>query len=248
LQIPAVKGMEMPEFSEHPDWDVEFCFSEISFSGWMDSAIASAFRAIREYIIEKDDVETADKYLPGFLIENLIAGAAQDAMEDAKEGDNEPKPMYSEGKMTEDELNQRIAEVEVREAAIALREHQTQKRTEFSEWIEPLIAEGKVLPAEKAQLVATMVALSGDAKVEFGEGDDAQSLSLVEAFKKSLEARAKIIEYSEQGKAGEPIQSSGDRVDTNLAMKARAMVEKSREENLEISFTEAVQKLTGGRR
>jgi len=51
VQIPAIKGMEMPEFSEHPDWDVEFCFSEISFSGWMDSAIATIFRNMRDWFI-----------------------------------------------------------------------------------------------------------------------------------------------------------------------------------------------------
>lgn len=242
LQIPAVKGMALPEFSEHPDWDVEFCFGEISFSGWMDSAIATVFRNFRDWLIEEKGLEAADKIIPGYLIESLIVEPIYERME-------ENKPLnYGENNVTEEELNRRIAEVEAREAAIAQREHQAKVRTEFSEWIEPLIAAGKVLPAEKAQLVATMVALSGDAKVEFGEGDDAQSLSLVDAFKKSLEARAKIIEYTEQGKSTErDVLANSGQADPRFAMRIRAEVEKAKADGLEISYTEAAEKL-GGRR
>lgn len=202
LQIPAVKGMALPEFSEHPDWDVEFCFNEISFSGWLDSAIASVFRNLREWLIEKEGLELADRLIPVFVIEQLLVEPVYEQMRE-----NEPKPLnYSEGgAMTEEELNKRLAEVEKREEAIALRERNTQLTAEYSEWIEPLIAGGKVLPAEKSRHIATLIALSGDAKVEFGEGSDAQSLSLVDCYKRALLDRAKIVEYSEQAKAGESV-------------------------------------------
>lgn len=206
LQIPSVKGMDLPtlaEYSEHPDWDVEFCFSEnISFSGWADGAIATIFRNLRDWFIEKDGLELADRLFPSYLIEELAKEPLYEQMREV-----EVKPMYSEGKMTEKELQDKIAEVEAREAAIALRERKSQLISEFNEWIEPLIAAGKVLPSEKEKHIATLVtaSLNGESKVEFGEGNDAQSISLVQAYKESLEGRTKIVEYSEQGKPGEPI-------------------------------------------
>lgn len=201
LQIPAIKGMAMPEFSEHPDWDVEFCFGEISFSGWLDGAIATVFRNLRDWFIEEKGLELADRLIPSYLLEEL---AREPMYERIKELETNPIN-YEESKMTEKELAQRLAELEAREAAIAQRERNTTLTAEYSEWIEPLIAAGKVLPSEKAQHVATLIALSGDTKVEFAEGNETKSLSLVEAFKKSLEARTKIIEYSEQAKSGEPL-------------------------------------------
>lgn len=189
VQIPAVKGMESPAFAEGTP---AFDGIAIEFGEWNERSIGQIFQGLREYCIEEEGMELADRLYPLYLIEELLRSS-----EDLNHG-------YGESTMTEAELLALEARLtadreslDKEKAEFAERERVAAKTAEYSEWIEPLIAAGKVLPAEKSRLVATLVALSGDTKVEFSEGGESKSLAVVEAFKQSLESRPKHVEYSE---------------------------------------------------
>lgn len=65
-QPPAVKGLKDVNFSDNEEGVVEFADS------W---AIASLFRRLREWMIGKHGIETADSVLPSYQVESLEAEA-----------------------------------------------------------------------------------------------------------------------------------------------------------------------------
>ena len=64
---PAVKGLTNVAFSDDPG--ISFEFAETS--PWTWEAVARIFRRLREYIIEKDNKETADAIIPDWDVENI---------------------------------------------------------------------------------------------------------------------------------------------------------------------------------
>ncbi len=64
------------------------------------------------------------------------------------------------------------------------------KRDELNTYVDGLVKDGRVVPAQKKNLVSFMEALDArdNATITFAEGDAEQDLKLVDAFKKFLEA------------------------------------------------------------
>lgn len=61
---PAVKGLKQVEFNEEEDGVVEF-------SDWTDSTFLSFFRGLRDYLIDQSGMETADRVIPPWMLEQL---------------------------------------------------------------------------------------------------------------------------------------------------------------------------------
>ncbi len=221
VQIPAVKGMDEPTFSE--DADLLECFSEpidskfedpksfksLEFMDWDDMAQAEQWQRMRDWFISKFNLETADQVIPIQFIDSLKISAAQDDMVYA------PKPEmpmdYSEGKTVD--FAEKEAALALREADIAKREEELTK-TEFSEYCDRLIGDGKVFPHEKPKIVATLVKLAKSQDViEFSEGGEDKSESLLDTYKASLEARIKRVDFAEIPKGIDPVNvNNGDEI------------------------------------
>ena len=81
----------------------------------------------------------------------------------------------------------------------ALAEVNRKNRTaEFSEFIAGLVAAGKVLPVEQANLMNFAACLDAEQTVEFGEGDSKTTHTHLDAFKQLLAARPAVVNFGEQ--------------------------------------------------
>lgn len=232
-QPPAVKGLGAISFSGTEEGVAEF--GDSARFAW--GSVNSILRGIREWIIGKDGLETADKIVPNFFLSDLEA-AAKEARDEPEDGDDKPAgmaPAFSEGKPHMKTLPEALARItaleaelatakanarpadfaereaglQSREAAVAAREAQI-SRAAIESRVDKLIADGKLLPAQRKHTVDFAAALADtEATIDFGEGDQAKKVSQREAYMLQLEAGHKIVDYSERsapaaGGNGEP--------------------------------------------
>lgn len=248
-QAPAVKGLRNPEFADAEEGVVEF-------SEWDDVDNASLWRSLREWIIGKFGTEEADKVVPGYTVKNL----EQSAQDELKESLNEESTAGAGGiaasfsekgaTVTPEEkaaleaenaqMKQQLAESVARDKAAKAEA----RHTTHAAFAEGLVKEGKLLPVNKDVTVATMDFMAAqDATVEFGEGDARKPL--LDAYKASLQANPKLVEFSEVAGA-----DKGDALDVNdaaaVAAKAVEFQEAEAKAGRTISVTAAVSHVTKG--
>jgi hypothetical protein len=203
-QAPAVKGLRNPEFADAEEGVVEF-------AEWDDVDNASLWRSLRDWIIGKFGQEEADKVVPGYTVKNL----EQSAQDELKESLNEestagaPAASFSEKGVTvtleeKAALEAENAQMKQQLADSAARDKSTKaaaKHAEHAAFAEALVQEGKLLPVSKDVTVATMDFMAAqDVTVEFGEGDAKKPL--LDAYKASLQASPKLVEFGEVSGAG----------------------------------------------
>ncbi len=89
-QPPAVKGLEPFEFQD----DGEGCITvEFAESAGLLRRLAEIFRGLREYILEKEGAETADRVLPGWTVDTIQEDAVITAASQAEiQAFSEQKP------------------------------------------------------------------------------------------------------------------------------------------------------------
>ncbi|MCK7581846.1 MAG: peptidase [Chromatiales bacterium] len=170
-QPPAVKGLR-----EVPFADSEHGVVTLEFGEWSGRESAGLWRRLREFFISQFGLEQADQVIPSWSVETL-----EDEARAPAPAPETPQPAYSEADMPDPtptptpdpaalaEIAARQAELDAREARLAQQEVAARRRT-LTEFAERLITEGRVLPKDKAGLVAFMAALPADATLEFGEG------------------------------------------------------------------------------
>lgn len=195
---PAVKTLTDIEF-EQSDQSLTFDFSmsadERREVGFSFKNIAGYFRRLKNNMIEKTSLEEADKLMPEWEL---------DGLEETARSIRQPEPpahthSFSETTSTDntgdttvtpeeiEALKQRNVELEAdakkREAKLAQKEKEhnfAAAKTAAAELITPLIAEGKLLPANTKgdALVNFMAQLktlpTNDSTFEFSEGEDDQ--------------------------------------------------------------------------
>lgn len=235
---PSVKGMKPVNFAEAEEGVIEF--AEVDFMDWDDMQQAMQWQRLRDWMASQFDLETANQVIPIEFIDSLKISAAQDDMVYA------PKPEmqmdYSEGETVD--FAEKEAALTAREAAIAKREAEL-TRIEFSEYTDRLIGEGKVLPHEKAKIVATLVTLSNASQVvEFSEGGEDKSESLLDTYKSSLEARRKQVDFAEIPQGVDPVDGNDPQAHAELI---RQRMAKAKAEGKDISFSEAQRLVEAGK-
>lgn len=187
---PAVPGLKNAAFSAAEGVTFTAAFGEPGFE-----RIASIFRGLRDFFIEREGIETADKILPSWSLEWLAETEIQepDAMPPAYaanptlEKENavtQPDPAFA---AREAELATRAADIAAREAKL--------NHADNAAFAEAMVAEGRLLPVSRDALVALMNALPGHAAVSFAEG--AESLTPVAALREILEAQPKVVNFGE---------------------------------------------------
>jgi len=179
---PAIKGLKPVEFAEG-EMSIELEFSEYR-SAWAFDNIASLFRRMRDFIIETRDVETADKIVPAWDLDQISQTAAD--MRAESRTDVQTLPHFSETEPkdtpTMETAEQRLAKLEAREAALNQRETDINGReTTFSENAK------KARAAEDAAFVTSIVeagrlpiGLKESATALFSELDDGETLTFSE--------------------------------------------------------------------
>jgi hypothetical protein len=175
---PAVKGLKPVEFA---DADDALVFADLEFADWKQvwtlESVARMFRGIRDYFIETADIETADRIVPQYEIDQLQQSVAdlraEKAIEQTGSAFSETSP--KEADMTKT-VEERLAELDARESALNTRETAiTGRETTFSE------NEKKARASEDAAFVASIVqdgrlpiGLQATATALFSEMDDAE--------------------------------------------------------------------------
>ncbi|MDQ7799554.1 MAG: hypothetical protein RDU76_11545 [Candidatus Edwardsbacteria bacterium] len=215
---PAVKGLPDFKFSDK-DESTTIDFSDET--GWKVTAIGRLLSSLRDMLIEKFGLETADRVLPGWDVNNLL-----------QEPDPKPNQAFSqetinlteEGKMTPEEIKElkdknaaleaQVADLSAQLAEAKKKETEAAAAADMAEhagFCEGLIKEGKMTPAQKEVCIVTMQALSGQAEQEFAEGDKRVKKTPLQAFKDQLSAMPVQVEFAEvagKKKAGQGGQTT----------------------------------------
>lgn len=225
-KAPAVKGLKNAEFAADEKGVIEFM-------DWTTRDIASVLRSLRDFFIEQFGLEKADKAIPGYMVESVQADAIRDTTpNDAGLGvsyserndDVETKEQKEARERAERELKakqdeQARKEVEFAEREKKLKEGETaQRRVAIVAEVDALVAAGKILPKDKAGLVAFMETLPTESTIEFGEGDKKEKKPSIDWLRGFLKTLPKAVEFSARVARGE------ERVDeTNPAKAAQQM-------------------------
>ena len=246
-QPPAVKGLApVPVNFAEGDTDegcVSFDFAE---SPGLLRWLADLFRGLREYVVEKDGAETADRAIPSYAVSGLqemaAASAAQAAEIPAFAENLPPKKEhtmqkqetppaenidFAETKARADELESKVAYL----TGIARKER-------ASRVVDKVLADGRLTPAQSVGLADFMAGLDEEGTFDFAEdGGKTTSMSPAAFMAAFLERLPKQVDFSEAAPGGEeaPDTSSND-----IAQRALAYCEEMRAKGVTVSVTDAV--------
>lgn len=214
---PAVKGLAAINFADDEDGIVSFGESE-----WL---LARVLRGLREWIIGKDGIETADKIIPDWQIDDLkrVAEMPSEPLAQFAEPDLSTPPhkenenMATEQELAAEKVAREKAEAEAQQAKAelaklqaeqeqALRDADHDKNVDFAEG---LVRSGSLKPADKELIVQVLdfAEHPEHTTVDFGEGK-----SLADALKDFLKNGATILPTGETAtpdRAGKPSNVSG---------------------------------------
>lgn len=262
-QPPAVKGLAPVQFAEGDTGEgcVTVEFAEGGGIAALLKRMAGLFRGMRDYIIDKDGQEAADKAIPSWtmdwLQEDTAAEAAKTAdipaftesekkEEDMPKSNTTPTAPDAEGNKPPAvdpafaESQARAAELEKQVAALAADARRARARAV----VDNTVAEGRITPAQSVGLADFMAGLEEERVFEFAEGDKTVSTSPV-AFMTAFLAR-----LPQQVSFAEVSKDAHDGVDGLTPQEAARQVlcyqEDMRQKGIVISVTEALDAVKAG--
>lgn len=238
-EVPAIRGLTPLSLADGDD-AVTVDFADGGRIGWW--SVKQAVRAFRDWIIERDGTEAADKAIPTYLIDNLDTAAreARDADETSPSfTDPQPEtPMPPPEQKPVDltartaELDAREAELKKREAEIAASDAEAAGTTALA-FADGLIGKGKLAPAGKETVVELHKRLAGDdAPLSLSDGG---SKPMLAAFEALFEGAQPVIDLAERSKPDQSTDLKGDDPDA-LTVRANELVKA----NPALSFADAV--------
>lgn len=228
---PAIKGLPDVSFAESDGEQ-----GAIEFAMPFDEDFLLMFSNLREYLIEKDGIEKADQLLPKWQLEYL----AEQVVQNRKENEM-PQPNNIDFAEQQAAIEAKNAELAKREQAL-LEKEQNNKRTEFTEFADKLIGDGKLLPVHKTTVVEVFMSL-GNEPISFAEGDTTVNASSADLIKKVLSERPAFMNFSEKSAANDE-----DEIDTQdpkaIAEAAAAYQKEQADKGNAISISQAVAHVT----
>lgn len=230
---PAIKGLKPVEFAEG-ELAIELEFSEYR-TAWAFDNVASLFRRIRDFIIETRDVETADKIVPPWDLDQ-IAQTAADIRADGRV--DEVRPHFSETEPKDTTMKtaeQRQAELDARENDLKQRETDIAGReTTFSEnakktratedaaFVTSIIEAGRLPIGLKESATALFSELDDGETLTFSEGDETVTKSPRAAFRDLLGKLPVPVSTEELAKGDGPDFSDPQHVATAIETEIKA--------------------------
>ncbi len=255
---PGCQGLAPVAFADGDDEFVEFATDEeLRPIAWFARSMGRIVGSLREYFIEKEGREAADKIIPSWDADmpGEIAGQLDAAL-------STPSPRFAEpDAATETAVtNADIAAAELasREAAIATREQaqaardlafaegQRQARVEEdATFLDGLTAEGRLPPGLRPQFAAFCEALGESDAIAFAEGDTPQDPRA--AFKALLAANLGTVIRFDEIADGEGVKFAEGQSADQLASAARERVADARARGETLSVSSAMTAITAGR-
>ncbi len=186
---PAIKGLEDVQFASDKQ------ASLYEFRDWRWDTLANIMRSLREFLIEQEGAEAADKIISNWQVEDLKINPPEPAEVPApvnsfKEEDQdmdrvkelETKLAEKEQQFAESAEAQKAKDTEIQQLKTQLAEEQAKNRqAEFAAFCETNKA--KITPALRPVVMDFMHILDGAAEYEFAEGDAKAKKQPLEAFK-----------------------------------------------------------------
>ncbi len=189
---PAVSGLKNVQFSNDAAEIVTFTasFGERGFE-----ETASLFRSLREFLIEKFDLEDADKALSSYKIDWLDDTELEGnrAVFTAPKSQPIPKKEPVVADVDDAEFAARDSKMKSREAKLKAREDKIAHGDNVA-FAEALVGAGKLLPASKNKVVAVLDALPVEETVSFAAGDD--KITPAAAIRAILSDQPKVVDFS----------------------------------------------------
>lgn len=218
-QPPGVKGLKAVSFAEHEEGVVTFG----ELPGYAGSYMASMLRKLREWFIDKEGLETADRILPDWELESLREISQRAAEQPASAVNQisgglpasfaEPqnpistapkeKPSMKTPEQLQAELDAANTQIQTLQAADRKRDADTRHAAHVS-FAESLVADARWPGGAKDVLVATLDHLAQpEGVVSFGEGDAAKPLAeVLQAQLKALPQSVSFGEFARKGSGG----------------------------------------------
>ena len=197
---PRIKGM--PEFVFNEDAEAEtYDFSDLS--DYKFDTLARIIQRLRDFLIDKYDVQTAENLISIWNIETLkevesktpqeISNYCEELLNKGKELDlitNDPKVTKTED--FSEELNS------AKELAEKLQKENdelkaTSRKAQFEDFAEKAVKAGNITPAQKIAAIDFMEVCHECGTFDFSEGEDKTALTRFQEFLGGM----KQIEYSE---------------------------------------------------
>ena len=246
-QPPAVKGLApVPVNFAEGDTDegcVSFDFAE---SPGLLRWLADLFRGLREYVVEKDGTEMADRAIPSYAVSGLQEMAAASAAQAAEipafaENLTPPKEKSMQKQETPPAENIDFAETKAR--ADELERKVTYltgiaRKERASRVVDKALADGRLTPAQSVGLADFMAGLDEEGTFDFAEnGGKTTSMSPAAFMAAFLERLPKLVDFSEAAAGGE---EALDTSSNDIAQRALAYCEEMRTKGVTVSVTDAV--------
>ena len=281
---PAVPGLERLQGRQRvaalsafdPEDTLVVSLSMRNDRRWGFSTAASMFSGLRDWVVETFGLDKADQVIPRWQIDSLREAAAPDPAEtDSPAYFSQPAPAAApapapQGQTMSNQQNQpNTVDLAAQETALAARELRIKEhedrlakdradaaRAEAVAFADGLIADGRLLPRSKTQVVELMLVLPAAEKpVAFASEDGAeQSKPAVQIFRELFAALPKHIDFAEKsgdavpGENGAAVSFAappGVRVDTReMALHQKAI--QYQQKNPGVGFLQAVDAVGGG--
>lgn len=267
-KAPSVKGLKTAAFASDESGLVTVEFAEPQ--AWVFRSIASLFDSLRDWLIEQEGTETADRVLSPYEVRGISETAGGMAGEMGlgralfADGEDLPRPSApetppatpEETTMTKDDTpaTPDAAELEKRAEALSEREKKLAeetaalRRAQAAAFVEGLIEAGKVPPGQKEGLAAFMASLDETQSLSFGEGDKATETAPADYFRGFLAALPKQIDFGEVTASGGDSQALDFGDPEQLAQAARAEAKKAAEAGEPIGIDKAMQRVLASKK
>lgn len=205
---PAVKGLADIAFRDKGE------AITIEFSDWRMSTLGRIVMRIRDYLVEKEGADKADGIISSWEVQDLLNEPPEQEpikLQYHEEESMKPEEVQAIVDKAVSGVTQQFSEA-LKGATDAVTALQTEvtglksnleaeqaagRRREFAEFLNTPEMQTRIPEAQRTATLNHMMTLVSADPMEFGEGDQKQSISAVDAYKKQLRALPQVVEFSE---------------------------------------------------
>ena len=239
---PAIKGLEEFQFSEEPEG---FVYEFSDSADFKFRTLADVLQDLRDFLISKYDIETADQIISNWKIDDLKRVDTDTETEIKQFTESiikgatltQPAPALQEVEFSE-ELTAKDAKINELQAQLD-KERAARRQADFQQFAEEMLKGGHITPAQKADVIDFMEVCHTQGTYDFSEGDEKSVLKRFQEFLRSV----KQVEFSEIANNG---IGSGKTLDFSEPKKAAEKIRRLADEK-GISEIEAMQLLQNGK-